>query len=116
MDFYSLPPEEQQAILNGPAVPPPDNVVPNFTNPQSQNTAPRVILGFCLAVNTILVGLRVYSRLFIVKKTTYADCKCRASPPPHRETRKRTWKAYEDALVAHRFDCANLCIAPPSGV
>lgn len=73
MDFYSLPPEEQQAILNGPAVPPPDNVVPNFTNPQSQNTAPRVILGFCLAVNTILVGLRVYSRLFIVKKTTYAD-------------------------------------------
>ncbi|KAI1274055.1 hypothetical protein F5Y07DRAFT_374852 [Xylaria sp. FL0933] len=72
-DFYSLPPEKQQEILNGPAVPPPDGVEPNFTNPQSQNTAPRVVLGFCLAVNTILVALRIYGRWIVLKKATIAD-------------------------------------------
>ncbi|KAI3340783.1 hypothetical protein F4824DRAFT_517226 [Ustulina deusta] len=74
-DFYSLSPEQQQAIiLDGPAVPPPhDSIEPNFINPSSQNTAPRVILGFCLAVNTILVVACVYGRCIVLKKPGLAD-------------------------------------------
>ncbi|KAI0904653.1 hypothetical protein F4823DRAFT_633807 [Ustulina deusta] len=73
-DFYSLSPEQQQAILDGPAGPPPDDSIePNFINPLSQNTAPRVILGFCFAVNTILVVARVYGRCIVLKKPGLAD-------------------------------------------
>ncbi|KAI1120196.1 hypothetical protein F5Y10DRAFT_258887 [Nemania abortiva] len=72
MSFSSLPPEEQQAILDGPAVPPPGDIEPNFTNPPSQNTAPRVVLGFFLALNTILVILRLYGR-WKLRKFTFVD-------------------------------------------
>lgn len=62
--------------LLGPGLEPPPGVIPNFTNPpDTQRTAFIVTLVLCLSVTSVFVPLRLYTKLFIVKKPQWEDCK-----------------------------------------
>ncbi|KAI0451240.1 hypothetical protein F5B21DRAFT_516863 [Xylaria acuta] len=69
----SLPPAAREALLDGPAHAPPEGVVPNFDNPQGQNSLAIgvVTTGFLLV--TILFFTRVYSRAFCLKRVQIED-------------------------------------------
>ncbi|KAI5921031.1 hypothetical protein F4810DRAFT_679833 [Camillea tinctor] len=73
VDFNSLTPTQQQDLLNGPALPPPDNVTPNFDNPPNGGTLARVVLIIALTTTTVLVFVRLYSVWFIFKKAHISD-------------------------------------------
>ncbi|KAI0440446.1 hypothetical protein F4803DRAFT_527340 [Xylaria telfairii] len=75
LDFlYLLPPDEQNAILNGPALAPPTiDIVPNFEHPPNKNLLARVVLALGLAFVTILIALRAYAKIFIARKLQIQD-------------------------------------------
>jgi hypothetical protein len=69
-DFSSLPLEQQEVILNGPALAPPPSVVPNLDDPPNGNALFYVVLSIFLVLITVplagRVGIRLASRqLFI---------------------------------------------------
>ncbi|KAI1772243.1 hypothetical protein F4818DRAFT_180229 [Hypoxylon cercidicola] len=72
-DLSSLTPEQLEALLNGPALAPPDGIVPNFDNPPNKNYISAAVVPLCLTVTTIAVLLRVYARIFCVKKVGIPD-------------------------------------------
>lgn len=74
LDFSSVPPGELQEVLDGPALPPPEGVEPNFDNPPNESTLALGALFTCLSLATIFLLIRFYVRLFIVKKTHLGDC------------------------------------------
>lgn len=69
-----MTPAQLDAIMNGPALTPPAGVTPNFQNPPNQNTMARAVTGVCLAVAALLVGLRVYVKVFCTKRCRLEDC------------------------------------------
>ncbi|KAI1276491.1 hypothetical protein F5Y07DRAFT_389242 [Xylaria sp. FL0933] len=69
----SLPPEQQEAILNGPALPPPPGVVPNFANPPNQNAIAHATLAISLTLTTIASLIRFCARVFVIKATRLED-------------------------------------------
>ncbi|KAI0548248.1 hypothetical protein F4679DRAFT_551780 [Xylaria curta] len=75
LDFlYLLPPGEQSAILNGPALPPPQaSIVPDFENPPNMNTLVQAVTTVALAIVTFAIFIRAYVKIFIVKKLHLQD-------------------------------------------
>ncbi|KAI2637750.1 hypothetical protein GGS26DRAFT_426104 [Hypomontagnella submonticulosa] len=73
VDFNSLPPAEQQALLNGPALQPPDGVNPNFDNPSNDDGLARKVLAVCFALGSAFVLLRAYVAWFVNKKPHFND-------------------------------------------
>ncbi|KAI1483082.1 hypothetical protein K445DRAFT_321120 [Daldinia sp. EC12] len=72
--LYLLPPEQQQAILNGPALAPPsEDVVPNFENPPNMNGLAIAVTTVALVIVTIAVFLRAYVKIWIVKNPQIHD-------------------------------------------
>ncbi|KAI2470041.1 hypothetical protein F4781DRAFT_430777 [Annulohypoxylon bovei var. microspora] len=69
----SLPLEEQEDILNGPALSPPANIVPNLDNPPNGNTLALVVITFCLSIVILAVLLRAYVKIFVVHKLFLED-------------------------------------------
>jgi hypothetical protein len=76
--LHLLPPEQQAVILAGPALKPPENVIPNLENPPNQNEVGRAALIICLSAGSIATLLRVYSRAFIVKFVRVEDSKSKS--------------------------------------
>ncbi|RYC57669.1 hypothetical protein CHU98_g8547 [Xylaria longipes] len=66
--LHSLPPAQQQAILNGPALAPPAGVVPNLGNPPNGNVLCLIITTFLLLVATSAFTLAGYVKLFYDKR------------------------------------------------
>lgn len=78
LDFSSLLPAEQEALLNGPALQPPADVVPQFDNPPNKNDMAHAVYGLCFAIGSLFVFARVYGTWFCLKKAHISDCKyCR---------------------------------------
>jgi hypothetical protein len=57
-----------------PAFPPPPGVIPNFVNPDSQDTATIVLHTVCLTLTTFFIVMRVYTRHFISLWLGWDDC------------------------------------------
>ncbi|RWA09087.1 hypothetical protein EKO27_g6021 [Xylaria grammica] len=74
--LHSLPPAQQQAILNGPALAPPAGVVPNLDNPPNGNALCIGIIAFLLILATSAFTLAAYVKLFYVKKLYLEDFSC----------------------------------------
>ncbi|KAI1394175.1 uncharacterized protein F4822DRAFT_39584 [Hypoxylon trugodes] len=72
-NLYSLPAAEQQIILNGPALQPPDGVLPNFDNPPNRNALGIGITTLCLSIWTIAFLLRAYAKIFCMRKVEIED-------------------------------------------
>lgn len=73
--FSQLPPQEQEAILNGPALAAPENVVPNLHDPPNRNTLAYTVVAICLTVSALQVLMRAYSRIFVLKSFKCEDSK-----------------------------------------
>ena len=74
----SLPPIDLEKWLHGPALTPPQGEVPSFDSPSNKNHLAQIILTTGLVLSTFVVLIRVYSRLFCMKKFEVEDCE----PPP----------------------------------
>ncbi|KAI5862343.1 hypothetical protein GGS23DRAFT_94123 [Durotheca rogersii] len=61
------------AILDAPALPPPPGVTSNFDNPERYNTSGYALCSLFLALGTIAIGLRVYSRVVRTGKIRLED-------------------------------------------
>jgi len=72
--LHLLPPAQQEAILNGPALTPPKGVIPILENPPNQNTLALVILTILLLLATSAFILAGYAKLFYVKRFYLEDC------------------------------------------
>ncbi|KAI1452064.1 hypothetical protein F4805DRAFT_54816 [Annulohypoxylon moriforme] len=72
-DLSSLSPAELQAFLNGPALAPPAGVIPNFDHPENKNEIAQAVIPLCLVLTTIAVFLRVWARIFCIKKVEFPD-------------------------------------------
>jgi hypothetical protein len=75
LDFSSLAPAEQQALLDGPALAPPPGVVPDFHSPPNKNEMAYVIYGVCFLLGSLVVALRTYSTWYCARKAYLGDCK-----------------------------------------
>lgn len=70
-----LPSEEQDQIINGPALAPPDGVTPNDQDPPNLNIVAEIITPILVAVVAILVLLRFCSRVVVQKSVHIEDGK-----------------------------------------
>lgn len=62
------------AILDAPALAPPPGVTANFENPRNLSHPELAVLQ--LVVATAVVGMRVYTKLGVVRKMLAEDCEC----------------------------------------
>ncbi|KAI0842992.1 hypothetical protein F5Y06DRAFT_78483 [Hypoxylon sp. FL0890] len=69
----SLPLDEQEAFLDGPALTPPPNVVPNLDNPPNNNALALVMVTIHLAIVTIAMVLRAYAKIFVARRVFLED-------------------------------------------
>lgn len=65
--------------LQGAIVPPP-GITPNFVDPVSMRKYDVFGQTVCLVVSTLLVWMRMYSKLRLIKSVGWEDCKCTAKP------------------------------------
>lgn len=66
--------DHNQNLWLVPAATPPNGTIPNFVNPPSigyQQTMTNIVV---LVIMIIVVALRLYTRIFIVKSFGYDDC------------------------------------------
>ncbi|KAK7979681.1 hypothetical protein PG989_012138 [Apiospora arundinis] len=71
--FPHLSPEEQQAVLNGPAMTPPAGVHPDFSKPGNRPALAIGVSATCFSLATLFLLLRIYSRFVLVKKRRVED-------------------------------------------
>ncbi|KAK6216148.1 hypothetical protein LQW54_003722 [Pestalotiopsis sp. IQ-011] len=69
----SIPADKQDSDPNGPALPPPPGVVPNFGDPPNSNTMARAVVSTCLAIGSLFYIIRVYGTWFVIKKPRLSD-------------------------------------------
>lgn len=77
--FYELPPAAQKALLEGPAIPPPPGIVPNFSHPPSHREIGWVVAILCLSLSVLAVAVRMYARIVCDKRVRIEDCKIKLS-------------------------------------
>ncbi len=65
---------ELQKMLDGPAIAAPPGTHHNFVNPASFQTESNVVVGICLAVSVLAVGMRMWTKLRLVRKVVLEDC------------------------------------------
>lgn len=70
-----LPPSQQEAFLNGPALKPPLGVIPNFENPPNRLATAYAGVTICLFATTVAVFVRFYFKVFAIKRVNIEDCK-----------------------------------------
>lgn len=75
-NFPNLSPEEQEKILNGPAMQPPPGVTPNFAHPHNHNKEATAFLIVCSTLVVSAALTRAYSRVFVMRKVYMEDCMC----------------------------------------
>ncbi|KAJ3554721.1 hypothetical protein NPX13_g10540 [Xylaria arbuscula] len=73
INLSNLTLEQQEEVLNGPALPPPPGVVPNFDNPPNRNQVAIAVNVACSMVTIVVVFLRAYAKIFCMKKLRWED-------------------------------------------
>ena len=68
-------PEIIQKLLDGPALQPPPEVIPNLTDPPNLDSSWIATLVVCIFISTLTVFTRMYTKIFITRKVAWADCK-----------------------------------------
>ena len=68
-------PTDPAVLAVTPAGKPPPGVIPNFTNPPSNGHILIEVGSVLVALMLVFVGVRMYTKLKIVGKTTPDDCK-----------------------------------------
>lgn len=74
-NFESLPLEQQEQMLNRPALEAPEGITYNFENPPNHNSLALAVIVISTVIVTVSGLLRLYSRVFVSKKLFIEDCK-----------------------------------------
>lgn len=75
VDFNSLPFDQQVEIFDAtPLLEAPRGAIPNYEHPHARNDVTIAVTVVGLAFTTIIYTLRMYSRLFIIKRMRKEDC------------------------------------------
>ncbi|KAI1105775.1 hypothetical protein F4804DRAFT_331024 [Jackrogersella minutella] len=69
----SLPHDQQQAALDGPALAAPAGITPQFDNPPNNNGLAHGVIAACVTVATICLLIRAYARLVLFKQLKPED-------------------------------------------
>ncbi|KZZ89739.1 hypothetical protein AAL_07632 [Moelleriella libera RCEF 2490] len=69
-----LPPEQQEQILNGPAMAPPPGIVPNYDDPPNHNAIGYGVGAVCLVLACLVFVIRIHCRRRILKVWKMEDC------------------------------------------
>jgi len=62
-------------IMDGPALAPPDGIVPNLINPDNQTGCYILTIVICVTFSSLAVLARLYTKLRIARKIGWEDCK-----------------------------------------
>ena len=73
--FATLTPTEKEHLLNAPALASPPGIVPNFTDPPNRLPLCIGLTVASITVSALVVILRLYTRVFCLKKLRLEDCK-----------------------------------------
>lgn len=67
---------ELDLLLQSPTIPPPPGVTPNLVNPPAYGVDEWTFsASVCLSVTTLIVAIRVYTRLCLSRTRLWEDCK-----------------------------------------
>jgi hypothetical protein len=69
----ALPPAQKNALLNGPVIKAPTGVISNLEHPPNRNDIGYGVVIFTGVFCTLLVALRLYSRICYHKKVVLED-------------------------------------------
>ncbi|KAI2622426.1 hypothetical protein GGR54DRAFT_63514 [Hypoxylon sp. NC1633] len=69
----SLPYDQQQALLNGPALAAPEGVTAQLDNPPNNNGMAYGVIAACVTVATLCLLIRGYARIFLFKQLKPED-------------------------------------------
>ena len=71
----NLTPQQLQAFLDGPALPPPPGVIPQLDHPPNLRTTGIAAQVVCLVLATLALCMRLYTKAAIIRQIVLADCK-----------------------------------------
>ncbi|KAI0402747.1 hypothetical protein F4802DRAFT_599709 [Xylaria palmicola] len=73
--IHNLPQAEQDAILNGPALPVPPGIAgPNFDNPPNGDALALTAVSICLTASSLAVIVRFYAKCIRARKINIEEC------------------------------------------
>jgi hypothetical protein len=72
-NFHKLSPEEQRAFLLRPAMKVPPGVTQNLTDPPNRNHFALIVTIICLVICSLCFFIRVYARVFVVRRVKVED-------------------------------------------
>jgi hypothetical protein len=72
--FDALTLAQKEKYLNGPALKPPPGIVPNFTDAPNQTALCFGVTITCAILVTFGAVIRLYTRIFCIKKMRLEDC------------------------------------------
>lgn len=61
-------------LLEGPSAAPPPGIISQLDNPPNQKTVTEFLPSISIALATVAVAMRVYSRIFVTQKFGLSDC------------------------------------------
>ncbi|KAI0138630.1 hypothetical protein F4776DRAFT_619273 [Hypoxylon sp. NC0597] len=73
LDFSHLTPADLENVLNGPALPPPAGITPDFEHPRNKNVVSLVALLICLVVASTSLAIRIYVGVLKMKQKHIGD-------------------------------------------
>lgn len=76
MSTPGLTPEQRQALLEGPASPPPPGRVSNLDDPPNSYLQWRALFVTLWTVASACVFIRIYAKAFVVRRFRMSDCTC----------------------------------------
>ncbi|RYP77603.1 hypothetical protein DL769_003376 [Monosporascus sp. CRB-8-3] len=71
--LHLLPPENQTAILEGPALKPPSDLLYNLDDPPNGNGVAFAAITICVTVATLAAILRAYSKILVTRNVVLED-------------------------------------------
>lgn len=64
----------EELFWNAPAMEPPAGIDPDFVNPSNLKTETIVVVTLCLAASTLVVAMRMWAKICLVRKVVLDDC------------------------------------------
>lgn len=71
--FHNLSLEEQQQALDGPGLPVPSGIQPNFESPPNQSAIAHGVLATALVVTATFIFLAAYAKIVHLRKVHFED-------------------------------------------